>query len=323
MRFSPDGISFISASAWKDIYGHYTLGKKSNPIDPRVYSPYDNGEDDISTIRDDTRHGRVRRVFSHAFSQRAIKLQEPLVRSYIDKLIHRLRTTVEMNTMKEIDVCDMYNRTTFDIMGDLAFGEPLGLLEDDTRTQWLDEMFGAVKSEAILDIVSAYPNLKRLLGFLRPESWRRQEEGHYEFSADLIKKRFEKGRDEPDIWNFVLEKGKNVLSLNEMHNNASAFMMGGTETIATLLSGLTYLLLTNPDKLEKVVVEIRELNDEGDLNFDVLSRLPYLNACFEEALRVYPPASEGFPRVIPEGGNLIAGEYLPAEVSSSFLPRKP
>ncbi|KAH6667974.1 cytochrome P450 [Halenospora varia] len=317
VRFSPDGLSFISASAWKDIYGHRTRGKVPNLLDPRVYGQYDNGEDDISTIRDNARHGEVRKIFSRAFSHEAIKLQESLIQGYVDKLINRLRTTVKSNPTEEFNICDMYNRTTFDIMADLAFGESLGLLENDTYTPWMDAMFGASKTEAILDIVSVYPNLRKLLAFFTPESCKKQEEEHYAATAKIIKKRYEKGRDEPDIWNMVLNKGENVLSLNEMHNNASAFMMGGTDTTATLLSGLTYLLLVNPEKLAKVVAEVRELDDEGKLNLAILPGLPYLNACFEEALRVYPPAPEGFPRVIPQGGNIVAGEYIPADTRVS------
>ncbi|KAJ9191317.1 hypothetical protein DTO164E3_6137 [Paecilomyces variotii] len=317
VRFSPDGLSFISASAWKDIYGHSTGGKISNLVDPRMYGSYENGEDDITSIRDNARHGQVRKLFSHAFSPNAIKLQAPLIQKYVEKLIHRLRVTAESSPMGEVNICNMFTRTTFDIMGDLAFGESLGLLENDNYAPWIDAMFGAVKAETILDIVAAYPSLRNLLGYFAPKSWSAQEEEHYAFSSELIKKRYERGRDQPDIWNFVLTKGKDVLSLNEMHNNASAFMIGGTETTATLLSGLTYLLLTHPDKLAKVVAEVRELDDEKKLDFAILSRLPYLNACFEEALRVYPPASEGFPRVMPQGGNTVAGEYLPAETRVS------
>lgn len=315
MRFSPDGLSFISAPAWKDIYGHTTGKKVPNLLDPRVYGMYDNGEDDLSTIHDLARHGQVRRIFSHAFSQKAINLQEPLMQKYVDKLINKLRTSVKSSPTDPIDLCDMYNRTTFDIMGDMAFGVFLDLLDNDKYKSWIDAMFGAAKGEAILDIVAVYPKLRTLMAFFSPKTWKKDEEEHYAFCAELIKKRLDQGRDEPDIWNFVLSKGKNVLSTTEMHNNASLFMMGGTDTTAAALCGLTYLLLQNPEKLAKVVAEVRNLTAEEMSNGANLVKLPYLNACFEETLRMYPQGSEGFPRVIPRGGNIIAGEYLPAEVS--------
>ena len=91
-------------------------------------------------------------------------------------------------------------------------------------------------------------------------------------------------------------------------------MVAGTETTATLLSGLTYCFLKNPQKLENAAKEVRALSSEEDLNPETLPRLKYLSACFEEALRCYPPVPDGLPRVTPEGGNMIAGYSVPPKV---------
>lgn len=40
--------------------------------------------------------------------------------------------------------------------------------------------------------------------------------------------------------------------------------------------------------------------------------LPYLQACFKEALRIFHPVSMGTPRVAPKGGITIDGHYFPA-----------
>jgi cytochrome P450 len=54
------------------------------------------------------------------------------------------------------------------------------------------------------------------------------------------------------------------LILDEMYANASIFMIRGTETTATLLSGLLFYLLKNPEMLTKLVHEVRSafLNDD-------------------------------------------------------------
>jgi len=90
-------------------------------------------------------------------------------------------------------------------------------------------------------------------------------------------------------------------------------MVAGTETTATLLSGLTYYLLKHPDKLQKVTDEVRALTEE-ELTLEQLPRLSYLNACFEEGLRVYPPVPVGLPRVVPKEGTSICGEWIPGKV---------
>lgn len=43
--------------------------------------------------------------------------------------------------------------------------------------------------------------------------------------------------------------------------------------------------------------------------------LPYMLACLDEAMRMYPPIANGLPRVCPEAGAEVLGEYIPANVS--------
>ena len=106
-----------------------------------------------------------------------------------------------------------------------------------------------------------------------------------------------------------------------MHSNASIFMLAGTETTATLLSGVTYHLLlpANRDKLERLKREIRSAfrdspsdGGEGGFTLEGLQRLKYLTACLEEGLRLYPPVPSPLWRVTPEGeGNVICGVQVP------------
>ena len=121
----------------------------------------------------------------------------------------------------------------------------------------------------------------------------------------------------PDIWGLVLEKeGDSGLTKREMYANANLFMIGGTETTATLLSGLTYYLLQNPSKLKQLTDEIRgAFESEDSITIERLQRLNYLHACIEEGLRMYPPISNGLPRIVPPTGVEIGGMLVPARVS--------
>ena len=90
----------------------------------------------------------------------------------------------------------------------------------------------------------------------------------------------------------------------------------GSETIASLLSGPTYLLSQNPDALERLKHEVRtSFNSVGDITIASVSRLPYLLACLNEALRRYPPAVSNLVREVHKGGEVIAGRFVPQDVS--------
>lgn len=68
--------------------------------------------------------------------------------------------------------------------------------------------------------------------------------------------------------------------------------------------------------MEKLTAEIRgTFKSEDEIDFSSVSTLPYLLACLDEALRMYPPVPVGLPRVVPKGGANIAGNYVPEKVS--------
>jgi cytochrome P450 len=93
--------------------------------------------------------------------------------------------------------------------------------------------------------------------------------------------------------------------------------LAGSETTSTLLSGLTYLLLRNPDALKKLTDEVRSSFNSGEeITLLSVGKLDYMLACLNEGLRRYPPVPVGLPRMIPKGASaVIAGEVIPDEVS--------
>lgn len=83
--------------------------------------------------------------------------------------------------------------------------------------------------------------------------------------------------------------------------------------MATTLTSLTCFLAQNPDKLGRVVSEIRQAFDTYDsIKAQEAQRLPYLQAVISEGLRLFPPASGGAPRVSP--GFELHGAFIPKGV---------
>lgn len=189
----------------------------------------------------------------------------------VDKLIGSIDRAINQDSGAQLDIVKLYNCTTFDIMGELTFGETLGLLDKSEYTPWVAAVFQNAKLIELSRLSLEYPLLGKVFQALTPSSITKAAEEHKRYSNDRVDRGLAKGTtyDQPDIWNLVIDKNNGLLSVAEMYADARIFMIAGTETTATLLSGLTYLLLTNPDKMRKVVDEVRAF-PEHQLNLEML-----------------------------------------------------
>lgn len=109
------------------------------------------------------------------------------------------------------------------------------------------------------------------------------------------------------------------LSIDELVANAQVLVLAGSETTASLLSGVIYFLLQDSAVYQQLVDEVRStFSSEKEINISSVSQLPYMLACLNEALRIYPPSASGLPRVVPKGGAQILGRYIPEKVSETL-----
>lgn len=68
------------------------------------------------------------------------------------------------------------------------------------------------------------------------------------------------------------------------------FFVAGYHTTASLLTFCSYELAMNPHVQVKLLQEINEVAGEnGDIDYDTLVKMPYLDAVLSESLRKYPP----------------------------------
>ncbi len=92
--------------------------------------------------------------------------------------------------------------------------------------------------------------------------------------------------------------------------------MAGGEKTATLLSGTTFYLLSNPETYDKLVKEVRStFETEDDITLQRVNHLEYMLAVLNEGLRMYPPVPSGLTRTTPKGGEYIEGYWIPEKVS--------
>lgn len=113
------------------------------------------------------------------------------------------------------------------------------------------------------------------------------------------------------------------MSHKEIIGTSRVLLIGGSETSATLLSGMTYYLLRNPQVLRRLQSEVREaFINADDITLRSVSTpglLPYLESVLQESLRFYPPIPATLPRITGPEGAFIDGALVPANVCGSLL----
>lgn len=317
VRVAPNRLSYISGKAWNDIYGHRKSSEPEMSKDPKWYVPDPNADHIIWSNRE--KHSHYRRLFSNGFSDRSLREQEPLLRGYVDMLVSGLDRYSD-NGQTPLDIVAWFNWTTLDIIGDLTFGEPFGCLEKTEMHPWVQNMFAAVRSNSMvrtLRMITGYRlGTTSFLPRLLPGKDVQRMKEHLQYTKDKVARRLNNSSPRPDFMDYILHRpeGKG-LTLPEMLSNSSVFILAGGETTATLLSGAIYLLSRNPDKMKKLVEEIRtSFTNDSMITIESASRLKYLPAVIEESLRMYSPVPEGLPRVVPKGGTLIDGKFVPEGV---------
>lgn len=118
LRVGPNDLSINSGDAVHAIYG---------PGSMCVKAPwYDNDLPmrSMQTVRDKKIHDKRRRVWSPAFSDKALRGYETRIAPYAETLARQLAAF----SGKSVNVAEWFNFYSFDVMADLAFGNPLDML---------------------------------------------------------------------------------------------------------------------------------------------------------------------------------------------------
>jgi cytochrome P450 len=281
----------------------------------------------------DADHTRMRRLLAHAFSDAALREQEPILTQYFDLMVTELSRCCEAGG--SVDMTKWYNCLTFDVIGDLCFGESFHALDSGEYHFWMRNVFQGIKVARVLQIIGAYGASGLLMAMtnLIPSLSKAKDE-HERFSQLKTSQRMEMKTDRKDFITYVTsirslvdmvnaDRRAQILRYNdergmskaEIENTVNALIVAGSETTATLLSGATYYMLMNPQVYEKAKAEVRSaFAHPEDMTLASTARLPYLHALMEEGLRMYPPVAFALPRVTGKDGDHIAGHWVPPNV---------
>ncbi|KAK1570070.1 cytochrome P450 [Colletotrichum navitas] len=308
VRIGPNIIDWADPRAFKDLMGHSRGSSTENYRDPIKAGGKPYGI--IYANRED--HARIRRVLAHGFSAQSMVKQQPLIQNQINLLIQRLHENCE-NGKRALNMVAWYNFATFDIMGDLAFGEPFGCLERSDYHPWVSSIFDSLHARVYRNAFKQFWITSQLTKWLIPENLKQKENLHQQLSKDKIQRRIASSESRPDfIQSMMMREGALAMSKLEIEATADTLIIGGSETTGTVLSGATFFLMTHPDAMARVAKEVRS-SFSAEQEIDILSvqKLQYMLAALDETMRLYPVLPTGISRIIKPGGDYICEKFVP------------
>lgn len=271
---------------------------------------------------DEDDHGRYRRAFASSFSDKSLRDQAPVIESYVDLFIRQLSSRVSglKGKQKTVDIEKWFNFLTFDISGDLSFGESFDCLKNGKAHPWVEIAQDFGKGLALIASVNLYPPIDKLLQYIIPKHILQRSKDHRMMSFAKAQKRVALDMDRPD-WVTATKKynaQKGAFTEAEWGINLLIIAFASSETTASALTAILRELVQHKGVLHRLTQEIRgAFQSERDITIASTANLPYLNAVVSEGLRLNPPVVIGVPRVVPDGGDTVCGRWVPGGVRSS------
>ncbi|KAL4963616.1 cytochrome P450 [Aspergillus stella-maris] len=330
VRIGPSQLSISDPQAMNEIYGHGAAFEKD--------AFYDAGaavHRSMADTRSREEHARKRKLLSHVFAQRTVVGMEPAVRAGLEILVSKLATVADEE--QEINIRRWLNWYSIDFMGIVAFGKALGCVERgndlvDARTPEGNvyqvpfvKSLHDMHTHAVLTGAepSFLPLSTKVLsmhsGVKATRDWGNIVNNLYHNRITTHESATESNKD--DIFSKLLKnsKGEDLnLEKGEIMIECSVMMNAGTETNTAVMVSVIYHIYKHPNVLRRLREELDEaVSPDVSTPYQAIATLPYLRACIDEAMRIRPASTQGFPRVVPKGGRMIAGRFVEEGVTVS------
>lgn len=135
VRIAPNELSIVDAGATQKLYNHGTKALKTDWYD--TWNDPSTGPIMFSETNKKM-HSFLRKRVSSAYSMSALLRYETLIQDSLSLMLEKLRVKADLG--EAIDMSKWTNNLAFDVVGTLAYGEALGMLETESDVMGLQSM---------------------------------------------------------------------------------------------------------------------------------------------------------------------------------------
>src|SRR4051794_3932350 len=236
---------------------------------------------------------RHRMLLNPMMAKRHVRGMVDLMIDPIDAFVERLD---DGSGRVELEMAGAMVELTLDVVGAALFGHRFGAVGRTMRPVVTTGLRGAAVATRLL-MVASPPRwtVRAAASFVHHAPWLPKPLSALQWVMrtvddavwELIRERQAHPTDSDDLLNLLLAS---ELPLQRVRNEVTTFMLAGHETTANAMAWMWYLLAVNPHARERVLAEVDGVLGGRRPTVADLESLPWTTACFEEAMRLYPPA---------------------------------
>ncbi|KAK5091856.1 hypothetical protein LTR70_001167 [Exophiala xenobiotica] len=320
VRIQPNHVSIADDSAIQTIYGHGNGFLKAE-----YYDAFVSIRRGLFNVRDRAEHTRKRKIVSHTFSAKSIGQFEQYIHANLELFLEKwTRKSDEAKNQPRtggyasIDALHWFNYLAFDIIGDLAFGAPFGMLEREKDFAEIRESIDAPPRTApaievlnrrgeVSGTLGCLPQLKPYAKYMPDPFFSKGIEAVQNLAGIAIarvKQRLDNPSDRVDLLARLMQ-GKDAkgepLDREELTAEALTQLIAGSDTTSNTSCAIMYYVLRTPHVLQKLQKELDDANIPAGTvpSYDAVKDLPYVQAVINETMRIHSTSSLGLPRLVP------------------------
>ncbi|KAF7305701.1 Peroxidase [Mycena chlorophos] len=343
IRIAPWHISFASPDAPSRVYAQGSAALDKSPFYRAFYVQ---GTESLFSTQNRALHSSKRRLLSQPFSYQSIRGFESFMRESLGRFVLRVDRICSGDQFGDavrvggvMDALLWFNYLAFDIMSDLAFGEPLGMVNKGSDVLPAESKDGTIFEEhaaalvdqrgrtaAVVGLAPIVEEYTKMLPIPFITAGSKSTKSLSRIATRCVKHRVESGVTRDDMLERLIEgvreKEGGTGSQEEVVTEAMLLLTAGADTTANSLTAILFYILTHPDVHAKTVrlqssIELETITDSLPLHEQIKS-LPYMNATIEEGLRLFATNAFGLPRVVGPEGFEMDGVSVPSgcEVSA-------